>query len=164
MININLQGVKDSYLNWHYYMNQYIENFFSKNKTKKHWRPFLATGEHNPPFKDLSYTVFNSTGFFFLCYQGNIIIPTEREEEAKLLFFGMSVALTECNLSDIRHSIDDISTRAPFPPDASYQVQEHHCRTTRDESKPTRHSDKSTSRIFQVLPQPDTFTKLQSLP
>lgn len=48
-------------------------------------------------------------------------MATDKEEQAELLFFGTSVALTECNLTDVRS--DTLPHRDTFPLIPTHEVE-----------------------------------------
>lgn len=117
MIRSQLPEAETCYWEWQKYFKQEI-----KKLKRRHWRAFLANSDNNLTFKALAYTLPASTGLVAPLYRAvpastalvaplyraDRSIATDKEEQAELLFFGTSVALTECHLSDIR-------TTAPPP-------------------------------------------------
>lgn len=111
MVLSNLQEAKTCYWNWQRYVKQEIEKL-----KRRHWRLFLAKADNNLAFKALSYTIPTSTGTVAPLYRADKSIATDKMEQAELLFYGTSVALTECNLRDI----------TPGPPSADRHLPRSH--------------------------------------
>lgn len=90
MIRSQLPEAESCYWEWQKFVKHEIEKL-----KRKHWRNFLATADNSLTFKALSYTVPASTGAVAPLYRENRSIVTDKEEQAELLFFGTSVALTD---------------------------------------------------------------------
>lgn len=97
MILSHLPEAEACYWSWQVHVKREIEKL-----KRKHWRSFRANTENNLTFKALSYTLPNTTGSVAPLYRNDRTVATDKEEQAELLFFGTSVALTECNLTDTR--------------------------------------------------------------
>lgn len=116
MIRSRLPEAEKCYWDWQKFVKQEIEKL-----KRKHWRAFLANADKNLTFKALSYTLPATTGSVAPLYRENKRVATDKEEQAELLVFGTSVALTECNLSDIR--TEPSPPRGPFPIVPPYEVE-----------------------------------------
>lgn len=115
MLRSKLQEAAECYWNWQKYVKQEIEKL-----KRKHWRSFLAKADQNMTFKALSYTIPATTGSVAPLYREDKSITTEKEEQAELLFFGTSVALTECDLQDV--PADPAPPIGQFPSVTTYEV------------------------------------------
>lgn len=93
MIHSQLPQATTCYWEWQRYVKQEIEKL-----KHRHWRAFLATADKTLTFKALSYTLPATTGLITPFYRIDQSIAIDKEEQAELLFFGTSVALTECSL------------------------------------------------------------------
>lgn len=116
MVRSNLHEAKECYWNWQSYVKQEIEKL-----KRRHWRTFLAKADDTLAFKAMSYTIPASSGAIAPLYRADRSIATDKKEQAELLYYGTSVALTECNLRDI-------STEPPppigiFPAITEYEVE-----------------------------------------
>lgn len=96
MICSGLPEAEENYWEWQRFVKQEIEKL-----KQKHWRKFLANANNNLTFKALSYTAPTLSGSVAPLYREDRSVATDKEEQTELLFFGTSVALTECNLTDI---------------------------------------------------------------
>lgn len=116
MIRSRLQEAEKCYWEWQKYVKQEIERL-----KRKHWRAFLANADNNLTFKALAYTLPASTGSIAPLYRADRSVATNKEEQAELLFFGTSVALTECHLPDARTTPSP--PRGPIPIIPSHEVE-----------------------------------------
>lgn len=117
MIRSNLPEAKECYWNWQRYVKSEIEKL-----KRKHWRCFLAKADNALAFKAMAYTVPTSSGSVAPLYRADKSIATDKTEQAELLFYGTSVALTDCNLSDI--STESPPPIGPFPAITEHEVEE----------------------------------------
>lgn len=106
MIRSRLPEAQTCYWEWQRFVKQEMEKL-----KRRHWRAFLAKADKNLTFKALSYTVPTATGSIAPLYRSDRSIATDKEEQAELLFFGTSVALTECSMQD---------AQAELPPNWGY--------------------------------------------
>lgn len=116
MLTSQLQEAAECYWSWQHYVKQEIEKL-----KRKHWRTFLAKVDQTLTFKALSYTVPTSSGSVAPLYRADKSITTEKEEQAELLFFGTSVALTDCDLQDVPTTPPP--PIGPFPRISPYEVE-----------------------------------------
>lgn len=116
MIRSRLQAAKTCYWEWQKFVKQEMEKL-----KQQHWRKFLASADNNLTFKALAYTTPASTGSVAPLYRDDRSIATNKEEKAELLFFGTSVALTECNLQDTTTATP--LPRGPFPLIPPHEVE-----------------------------------------
>lgn len=117
MLNSRLQVAAECYWGWQRYVKQEIEKL-----KRSHWRKFLAKADQNLTFKALSYTVPTLSGSVAPLYREDKSITTEKTEQAKLLFFGTSVALTECDLQDV--PTGPPPPIGPFPHITTHEVED----------------------------------------
>lgn len=111
-----LPEAEKCYWDWQRFVKQEIEKL-----KQKHWRAFLANADKNLTFKALSYTIPASTGSIAPLYREDRSVATDKEEQAELLFFGTSVTLTDCNLTDVPPGLSP--PRGPFPFIPAYKVE-----------------------------------------
>lgn len=116
MIRSQLPEAESCYWEWQKFVKQEIETL-----KRKHWRKFLATSDKNLTFKALFYTLPATTGAVAPLYREDRSIATDKEEQEELLFFATSVALTDCNLTDIRQ--EPIPPRGSFPTVPPHEVE-----------------------------------------
>lgn len=116
MVRSNLHEAKECYWNWQRYVKQEIEKL-----KQKHWRKFLAKADNTLAFKAMAYTIPASSGSIAPLYRADKTIATDKKEQAELLYFGTSVALTDCNLSDI--STDPPPPVTDFPAITEHEVE-----------------------------------------
>lgn len=115
MLLSNLQEAVECYWKWQRYVKQEIEKL-----KRKHWRRLLAKADQNLTFKALSYTVPTSIGLVAPLYCADKSITTKKEKQPYLLFFGTSVALTDCDLQDV--PTDPLPPIGSFPNITTYKV------------------------------------------
>lgn len=116
MIRSRSQEAELCYWQWQKYVKQEMEKL-----KRAHWRRFLATADNNLTFKALAYTLPTTTGSVAPLYREDRSMATDKEEQAELLFFGTSVALTECHLPDTQPTPPP--TRGPIPIIPPHEVE-----------------------------------------